>query len=59
MKLFSIEDIIELLRLFNEKQADEFEGKQPFCLSACRRELAEFVSLNGSEVFDKASNKGL
>ena len=27
MKLFSIEDIIELLRMFDEKQADTFEGK--------------------------------
>ncbi len=27
MKLFSIEDIIELLRQFNEKQADELEGQ--------------------------------
>lgn len=28
MKPFSIEDIIELLRQLNEKQADGFEGKQ-------------------------------
>jgi len=27
MKLFSIEDIIELLQQLNEKQADELEGQ--------------------------------